>query len=58
MIRLKCIFLQQKQFQVDAEPTDTVLQLKEKVKEAQGHTVESQKLIYSGATYSIQRIEP
>ncbi|CAE7226093.1 unnamed protein product [Rhizoctonia solani] len=40
--------LQQKQFQVDAEPSDTVLQLKEKVKDAQGHQVEHQKLIYSG----------
>ncbi|KAH7339476.1 hypothetical protein B0J17DRAFT_751980 [Rhizoctonia solani] len=40
--------LQQKQFQVDAEPSDTVLQLKQKVKDAQGHLVEQQKLIYSG----------
>ncbi|KAG9125116.1 hypothetical protein FRC07_008912 [Ceratobasidium sp. 392] len=40
--------LQQKQFQIDAESTDTVLELKEKVKESQGHAVETQKLIYSG----------
>ncbi|QRV94072.1 UV excision repair protein rhp23 [Ceratobasidium sp. AG-Ba] len=44
--------LQQKQFQIDAEPSDTVLQLKEKVKESQGHPVETQKLIYSGKILS------
>ncbi|KEP53408.1 UV excision repair protein RAD23 [Rhizoctonia solani 123E] len=44
--------LQQKQFQVDAEPTDTVLDLKQKVKDAQGHQVEHQKLIYSGKILS------
>ncbi|KAJ1304433.1 hypothetical protein OPQ81_005580 [Rhizoctonia solani] len=44
--------LQQKQFQIDAEPTDTVLQLKEKVKDAQGHPAEHQKLIYSGKILS------
>ncbi|KAG8763076.1 hypothetical protein FRC11_006199 [Ceratobasidium sp. 423] len=42
----------QKQFQIDAEPTDTVLQLKQKVKDAQGHLVEQQKLIYSGKILS------
>ncbi|KAG8742834.1 hypothetical protein FRC10_000880 [Ceratobasidium sp. 414] len=40
--------LQQKQFQVDAEPADTVADLKRKVEESQGHSVASQKLIYSG----------
>ncbi|KAF8706213.1 UV excision repair protein Rad23, partial [Rhizoctonia solani] len=44
--------LQQKQFQIDAEPSDTVLQLKEKIKDAQGHQVEQQKLIYSGKILS------
>ncbi|CAE6435456.1 unnamed protein product [Rhizoctonia solani] len=44
--------LQQKQFQIDAELSDTVLQLKQKVKDAQGHQVEQQKLIYSGKILS------
>ncbi|CAE6431570.1 unnamed protein product [Rhizoctonia solani] len=44
--------LQQKQFQIEAEPTDTVLQLKQKVKDAQGHPTEQQKLIYSGKILS------
>ncbi|CAE6495872.1 unnamed protein product [Rhizoctonia solani] len=44
--------LQQKQFQVDAEPSDTILQLKQKVHESQGHPVEQQKLIYSGKILS------
>ncbi|KAI0358688.1 UV excision repair protein Rad23 [Trametes cingulata] len=40
--------LQQKVFQIDAEPSDTVADLKKKIQENQGHAVESQKLIYSG----------
>ncbi|KAG8863378.1 hypothetical protein FRB96_008870 [Tulasnella sp. 330] len=40
--------LQQKQFKVDAEPSDTVLQLKEKIQELSGSAVANQKLIYSG----------
>ncbi|TFK81065.1 UV excision repair protein Rad23 [Polyporus arcularius HHB13444] len=40
--------LQQKVFQIDAEGNDTVGDLKKKIQEAQGHAVESQKLIYSG----------
>ncbi|KZT10724.1 UV excision repair protein Rad23 [Laetiporus sulphureus 93-53] len=40
--------LQQKVFQVDAEGSDTVGDLKNKIHESQGHSVESQKLIYSG----------
>jgi len=40
--------LQQKVFQIDADGADTVADLKKKIQEAQGHTVESQKLIYSG----------
>ncbi|KAI0705080.1 hypothetical protein C8T65DRAFT_653147 [Cerioporus squamosus] len=40
--------LQQKVFQIDAEGSDTVGDLKKKIQEAQGHAVESQKLIYSG----------
>ncbi|KAH9942468.1 uncharacterized protein BXZ73DRAFT_97877 [Epithele typhae] len=40
--------LQQKVFQIDAEGAETVADLKKKIQEVQGHTVESQKLIYSG----------
>ncbi|KAI0762093.1 hypothetical protein BD413DRAFT_585482 [Trametes elegans] len=40
--------LQQKVFQIDAEGSDTVADLKKKIQETQGHAVESQKLIYSG----------
>lgn len=40
--------LQQKQFKVDAEPTETVAQLKEKIEQANGSAVAQQKLIYSG----------
>ncbi|EJF65515.1 hypothetical protein BD309DRAFT_924781 [Dichomitus squalens] len=40
--------LQQKVFQIDAEGSDTVGDLKRKIQETQGHALESQKLIYSG----------
>ncbi|KAI0730343.1 UV excision repair protein Rad23 [Fomitopsis betulina] len=40
--------LQQKVFQIDAEGSDTVEDLKKKIEQNQGHAVESQKLIYSG----------
>ncbi|KAL6305240.1 hypothetical protein BKA93DRAFT_731538 [Sparassis latifolia] len=40
--------LQQKIFQIDAEGTDTVADLKKKIQESQGHAVETQKIIYSG----------
>jgi len=40
--------LQQKVFQIDAEGSDTVGDLKKKVQDTQGHAVETQKLIYSG----------
>jgi UV excision repair protein RAD23 len=40
--------LQQKVFQIDADGADTVADLKKKIHDAQGHAVESQKLIYSG----------
>ncbi|KDQ55873.1 hypothetical protein JAAARDRAFT_37302 [Jaapia argillacea MUCL 33604] len=40
--------LQQKVFQVEADGSDTVLDVKKKVQEAQGHPVDNQKLIYSG----------
>jgi len=40
--------LQQKLFQLDAEPTDTVSVLKAKIEELQGHPAATQKIIYSG----------
>ncbi|KAI0949213.1 hypothetical protein AcW1_008895 [Taiwanofungus camphoratus] len=40
--------LQQKVFQIDAEGSDTVSDLKKKIQDSQGHTVETQKLIFSG----------
>ncbi|KAG2223450.1 hypothetical protein INT45_001198 [Circinella minor] len=40
--------LQQKQFKLDVESTDTILSVKEKIQESQGHDVSQQKLIYSG----------
>ncbi|KZT66392.1 UV excision repair protein Rad23 [Daedalea quercina L-15889] len=40
--------LQQKVFQIDAEGTDTVGELKKKIEQSQGHAVDTQKLIYSG----------
>ncbi|KAJ8077141.1 UV excision repair protein rad23 [Marasmius tenuissimus] len=39
---------QQKVFQIDAEPTDTVGVLKGKIESSQSHPVASQKIIYSG----------
>ncbi|KAI0255161.1 hypothetical protein BJV78DRAFT_1273745 [Lactifluus subvellereus] len=44
--------LQQKVFQIEADPTDTVSDLKEKIKDQQGHPVEAQKIIYSGKVLS------
>jgi len=44
--------LQQKVFQIEADPADTVLDLKEKIKDQQGHPVEAQKIIYSGKVLS------
>ncbi|KAI0335009.1 UV excision repair protein Rad23 [Cubamyces sp. BRFM 1775] len=40
--------LQQKVFQIDAEGSDTVADLKRKIQETQSHPIENQKLIYSG----------
>ncbi|KAJ7218137.1 hypothetical protein GGX14DRAFT_599920 [Mycena pura] len=39
---------QQKVFQIDAEPADTVAVLKTKIEDAQGHPIAIQKIIYSG----------
>jgi len=44
--------LQQKQFQIDAEGSDTIADLKAKIQESQGHAVDGQKLIYSGKILS------
>lgn len=40
--------LQQKQFKVEAEPSDTVAQLKQKIEGINGAPVANQKLVYSG----------
>ncbi|KAI9275716.1 hypothetical protein BDA99DRAFT_568348 [Phascolomyces articulosus] len=40
--------LQQKQFKLDVDSTDSILSVKEKIQESQGHDVSQQKLIYSG----------
>ncbi|KAI6119888.1 hypothetical protein EDD16DRAFT_1579367 [Pisolithus croceorrhizus] len=40
--------LQQKVFHIDAEETETIGNLKEKIRDAHGHDVNSQKIIYSG----------
>jgi UV excision repair protein RAD23 len=40
--------LQQKQFQIDIEPEQTIGDLKAKLLESEGHPVEAQKIIFSG----------
>ncbi|KAI6021414.1 hypothetical protein BKA83DRAFT_4281568 [Pisolithus microcarpus] len=45
--------LQQKVFHIDAEETETIGNLKEKIRDAHGHDVNSQKIIYSGAHVSV-----
>ncbi|CDH60928.1 uv excision repair protein rad23 [Lichtheimia corymbifera JMRC:FSU:9682] len=40
--------LQQKQFKLDVEGSDTILSVKQKIEESQGHAVSQQKLIFSG----------
>ncbi|KAJ8587238.1 UV excision repair protein Rad23 [Rhizopogon salebrosus TDB-379] len=44
--------LQQKMFQLDAEGSETIADLKQKISNTQGHSVESQKLIFSGKVLS------
>ncbi|KIP05586.1 hypothetical protein PHLGIDRAFT_128788 [Phlebiopsis gigantea 11061_1 CR5-6] len=44
--------LQQKTFQLDAEGSDTVADLKKKIEEDHGHPAATQKLIYSGQVLS------
>jgi len=40
--------LQQTQFHLDVEPSETILQIKQKIEESQGHAVSLQKLISKG----------
>ncbi|KAI6157776.1 hypothetical protein BKA82DRAFT_4061262 [Pisolithus tinctorius] len=40
--------LQQKVFHIDADETETIGKLKEKIRDAHGHDVNTQKIIYSG----------
>ncbi|KAJ7096398.1 hypothetical protein C8R44DRAFT_717892 [Mycena epipterygia] len=47
-VKLTIKTTQQKVFQIDAEPTDTVAVLKEKIQSAHGHPTGVQKIIYSG----------
>ncbi|KAJ7594819.1 hypothetical protein C8J56DRAFT_1002579 [Mycena floridula] len=47
---------QQKVFQVDVEPSDTVSTLKDKIFESQGHPVTVQKIIYSGKILTDDKI--
>ncbi|KAM0789434.1 hypothetical protein ACM66B_000257 [Microbotryomycetes sp. NB124-2] len=48
--RVKITFktLQQKQFVVEAEPTETFLDVKKKIETSQGFAVDTQKIIFSG----------
>lgn len=47
--------LQQKQFKVDAEPSDTVAQLKAKIEATNGAPVANQKLVYAGKILSDEK---
>ncbi|KAK4515470.1 Zinc transporter [Mucor velutinosus] len=40
--------LQQKQFKLDVDTSDSILSVKEKIEQSQGHPVAQQKLIFSG----------
>lgn len=48
MVRITFKTLQQKQFFIEAEPTETVADLKKKIEADQGFAVDSQKIIFSG----------
>ncbi|KDE06139.1 hypothetical protein MVLG_03554 [Microbotryum lychnidis-dioicae p1A1 Lamole] len=48
MVSITFKTLQQKQFKIEAQPTDTVLDLKIKIQAEQGFEVASQKIIFSG----------
>ncbi|KAG6868103.1 hypothetical protein C0993_007513 [Termitomyces sp. T159_Od127] len=47
---------QQKVFQIDADDSDTVGILKQKIQETQNHDVAAQKIIYSGITFIANRV--
>ncbi|KAI9481770.1 UV excision repair protein rad23 [Coemansia sp. RSA 989] len=47
-MKIKLKTLQQKEFHVEVEPSDSIEAVKQKVKESQGFPVETQKLIFSG----------
>ncbi|GAA5979732.1 hypothetical protein JCM11641_004069 [Rhodosporidiobolus odoratus] len=48
MVKIQFKTLQQKQFTIDAEPSETVADLKKKIEQEQGFAVDSQKIIFSG----------
>ncbi|GAA5916758.1 hypothetical protein JCM6882_003048 [Rhodosporidiobolus microsporus] len=48
MVRIQFKTLQQKQFFIEAEPSETVADLKKKIEADQGFSVDSQKIIFSG----------
>ncbi|BGP41076.1 UV excision repair protein rad23 [Rhodotorula kratochvilovae] len=48
MVKIQFKTLQQKQFTIDAEPTETVADLKKKIEAEQGFPVDNQKIIFSG----------
>ncbi|KAF7315372.1 UV excision repair protein RAD23 [Mycena indigotica] len=48
MVKITVKTTQQKVFQIDAEPTDTVGDLKAKIEAEHGHAAGAQKIIYSG----------
>ncbi|ORY55744.1 XPC-binding domain-domain-containing protein [Leucosporidium creatinivorum] len=48
MVKITFKTLQQTQFFIEAEPTDTILDVKNKIESQQGHPVAAQKIIFSG----------
>ncbi|GAA5824449.1 hypothetical protein JCM11251_000427 [Rhodosporidiobolus azoricus] len=48
MVRIQFKTLQQKQFFIEAEPSETVADLKKKIEADQGFAVDTQKIIFSG----------
>ncbi|TNY17540.1 putative Uv excision repair protein rhp23 [Rhodotorula diobovata] len=48
MVKIQFKTLQQKQFSIEAEPTETVADLKKKIEADQGFPVDHQKIIFSG----------
>lgn len=52
MMKIKIKTLTQKEFELEVDEADTVLSLKEKLKDHEGFPVESQRLIYAGKILS------